>query len=124
MAGKSSTPKAGTYADGGYPASEYLTDMNEGHGFTVGDRVEFVVDFADDVPAGRRGVVERIDNHPTMPITVFVHANAGGFFFTPVKPDEIAKVNDEQPAEDAVSVPETAPEGSTEGEGDAAPVAA
>lgn len=108
-------PKAGTYTDGNYPASEHLEPVTESHGFAVGDVIEFVEDFADDVPAGRRGKVENIDNHPTMPITVFVHYKEGGFFFTPVKPDEIRKVEPEAPAE-AVSA-----EGA---EGDAEPVAA
>lgn len=120
MAGqrKPRTPKAGTYTDGvnptGYPETEHIPPAAEAHGFKVGDRVEFVEDFAPDVPAGRRALVDAVDSHPVMPITVHVHNPAGGFFFTPVKPSEIRKVDDEQPNADAVGVPEDAPEGGPE----------
>jgi hypothetical protein len=113
------TPKANTYAEGGYPKSEHLEDVDLSHGFKRGDRVEFVEDFADDIPAGRRAVVENVDNHPTMPITVHIHNPTGGFFFSPVKPSEIRKVTDEQPTEGAVE----APEDGDKGNGDAAPEA-
>jgi hypothetical protein len=104
-----------TYAEGGMPDSERIEDIDTTAGFKVGDTVEFVEDFADDVPAGRRAVIDRIDDHPVMPLSVLIfHPGGAGFYFSPVKPTEVRKVDDDKPAESA----QDAPEASTGTEGD------
>lgn len=114
--------KPGTYSDGNVPATEVLTDVEVGHGFKVGQRVEFVEDFADDVPAGRRAVVVRIDDHPVMPLTVDIHNGAHGQLLNvPVKPSEV-RVIDEDGQPQAVAG--SAFEGAPEDDSDSEPVAA
>lgn len=104
--------KQGTYSDGNYPDTEHLESVDVAHGFKVGDRVEFLSKFADDIPAGRQGVIVGIDTHPTMPLTVDVHMpdGQGMVFGVPVFVSEVRKVDDspETPAQEAVSAPQSA----------------
>lgn len=106
----------GTYSDGNYPDTEHLESVDLSHGYKVGDRVEFLNKFADDIPAGRQAVIVGIDTHPTMPLTVDVHMpdGQGMVFGVPVLLAEVRKVETEQPVSDAVSAPEGDEQGNPE----------